>query len=647
MCLVSWERYQVRKGCAMVRKVYLFILPILVLVGGIILSQSGSQNPHGQLKWDCQDCHTADSWSKIADTPKFDHRETGFSLVGAHATVKCIGCHKELTFAHVATECSDCHTDHHMGQLGTQCQTCHTPRDWKNRRDMLSIHLQRGFPLIGAHATAECEMCHTGASQQQFAGTSTNCFDCHSAEFSAATDPNHAQNNFDRDCTKCHSSGTWRPAKFDHASTGFMLTGRHSGVSCIACHKTGYAGTSSTCDACHDADFLQSTNPKHTLANFDKQCEVCHTTNGWAPAKFDHASTGYALTGRHVSALCSQCHATAFAGTATDCYTCHRTNFEQTTVPNHVTQGIQHDCTQCHSTNGWTPSTFNHAATAFPLTGRHQTATCIACHPTTYAGTTTDCYTCHRTDFEQTTTPNHVTQGIQHDCTQCHSTNGWTPSTFNHATTVFPLTGRHQTVTCLSCHPTSYAGTATDCYSCHRPAFELTTNPNHVQLGFSHDCLTCHSTNGWIPSTFNHSTTAFPLTGSHTTTPCLSCHANGYTGTPTTCVSCHLTKYNATTDPNHIGAGFSTDCKACHSTTAWTPSTWNHDTQNFPIYSGPHAGQWSTCATCHTNTSSYADFTCFTCHKHDKLETDNAHQQVNGYAYTSSACYDCHPRGRP
>jgi hypothetical protein len=485
----------------MVRRISLFLLPIVILIGSIILSRTESQNPHGQLKWDCQDCHTADSWTKMKESPKFDHAETGFPLGGAHATAQCIGCHKTPVFSHVATECSDCHSDHHKGQLGTQCQNCHTPRDWKNRREVLSTHIQRGFPLAGAHATADCEMCHTGAAQQQFAGTSTNCFDCHTSEFTSAANPNHVQNNFDHDCTKCHSSSSWNPARFDHALT------------------------------------------------------------------------------------------------------------------------------------------------SFPLTGQHQTVACITCHPATFAGTTSDCYTCHQTDFAATTSPNHAQSAFSHDCLLCHTTNGWTPSSFNHSTTTFPLTGKHQTTTCLSCHPTTYAGTTTDCYTCHQTAFTATTNPNHTQANFGHDCVSCHTTNGWTPSSFNHSTTSFALTGKHQTTNCISCHPTTYAGTAATCDACHQTNFNATTNPNHTSAGFSTDCVSCHNTSAWDPSTWDHDAQNFPIYSGAHDGQWADCATCHTNPATYADFTCFTCHRHNQTDTDNNHSQVNGYAYTSSACYTCHPRG--
>ncbi|HUI09173.1 MAG TPA: hypothetical protein VL221_02535, partial [Bacteroidota bacterium] len=41
-------------------------------------------------------------------------------------------------------------------------------------------------------------------------------------------------------CEECHSPDTWkempRPAKFDHARTGFVLKGQHAEVACMDCH---------------------------------------------------------------------------------------------------------------------------------------------------------------------------------------------------------------------------------------------------------------------------------------------------------------------------------------------------------------------------------------------------------------------------
>ncbi|MEW6051773.1 MAG: cytochrome c3 family protein [Candidatus Zixiibacteriota bacterium] len=701
------------------RRAATFAVLLLVTVAGVILSRTSSQNPHGELKWDCQDCHTADSWSALRSPVQFNHDVTGFSLTGAHATAQCIGCHKDPVFNHVGVACADCHADHHQGQLGLACQNCHTPRDWQNRKDMLELHSQKGFALTGMHAVADCEACHrnqarneyggtpmdcmgchaetyaattdpnhvaagfqsnceqchhaasgtwknasythpssfvlTGAHQQvncmschaaSFAGTPNDCYSCHSPDFLATSDPNHSQSGFTHECAICHTTAQWRPANYNHAATGFPLTGRHQTVACGDCHATSYAGTPTDCYSCHQTAFAGTTNPNHASANFSHDCISCHSTNGWTPSSFDHNTTAFPLTGRHTTVTCIDCHATGYAGTSSDCYSCHQTAFEGVSSPNHVSFGFSHDCTVCHSTNAWIPSSFDHNATAFPLTGKHRTVTCTDCHTTGYAGTPSDCYTCHQTAFEGVSNPNHVASGFSHDCTTCHSTSAWTPANFNHSATAFPLTGAHQTVSCIDCHTTGYTGTPSDCYTCHQTAFNGTTNPNHVTSGFSHDCVSCHSTTAWTPATFDHNLTGFPLTGQHALTACLACHTSGYTGTPSTCYACHQADYTGTTNPNHLAANFPTDCQSCHTTNGWSPANWDHDAQYFPIYSGAHNGKWTLCSECHVNPANFAVFECINCHEHNQTTMDAKHSGVSNYQYLSAACYNCHPRGR-
>ncbi|MEZ4892892.1 MAG: hypothetical protein R2778_07720 [Saprospiraceae bacterium] len=65
--------------------------------------------------------------------------------------------------------------------------------------------------------------------------------------------------------------------------------------------------------------------------------------------------------------------------------------------------------------------------------------------------------------------------------------------------------------------------------------------------------------------------------------------------------------------------------------------------QNFPIYSGKHAGVWTSCTECHTNPSNYQEFTCITCHINP--ETNDHHVGIAGYNYSSPACFACHPNG--
>ena len=72
-------------------------------------------------------------------------------------------------------------------------------------------------------------------------------------------------------------------------------------------------------------------------------------------------------------------------------------------------------------------------------------------------------------------------------------------------------------------------------------------------------------------------------------------------------------------------------------------SSFDHDDEYFPIYSGSHEGEWSDCIDCHINPNNYAIFTCITCHI--KLETDEDHEMVGGYVYESIDCLACHPTG--
>jgi hypothetical protein len=193
-----------------------------------------------------------------------------------------------------------------------------------------------------------------------------------------------------------------------------------------------------------------------------------------------------------------------------------------------------------------------------------------------------------------------------------------------------------------------FSGLNTACVSCHQQDYNGTTSPVHSTAGFSTNCQTCHTTTAWQGATFDHSATAFPLTGVHRTTACNDCHGGGvYAGLNTACVSCHQQDYDGTTNPGHAAAGFPTDCASCHTTNGWQGATFNHDTRFFPIYSGRHRGLWSSCTTCHINAANYSQFTCFSCHPHsDRAKTDSDHRGRNGYSYDSQACYNCHPRGR-
>ncbi len=239
-------------------------------------------------------------------------------------------------------------------------------------------------------------------------------------------------------------------------------------------------------------------------------------------------------------------------------------------------------------------------------------------------------------------------------CLICHSPDGWLPLSlspaFNHEHTPFPLEGAHRNAECIQCHTGDtiedlhdFTNTSSECNACHMDI--------HLSA-FGEDCQRCHTVFAWEMETWgrNHEMTLFPLTGAHAQIDCIECHGVKFTqlsGTLTTeCESCHLQDYIANPEPHTENQ----DCLLCHNTRAWFPSDMAHHDLLFPIYSGEHRGEWSTCsAECHTNPDDYSDFSCGlngVCHEHDQDEMDDEHLgEVSNYVYESQSCYDCHPNG--
>ena len=590
----------------------------------------------------CRECHSVTDFSW--GTTSFNHNF--FPLVGAHNIQNCFSCHSPgSNFQGLTTACYPCHKqdyvnaknpDHVAAKFPTTCQDCHTTTVTGFTQAFFS-HNSTGFPLTGAHVNVSCQSCHNG----NYASTPTDCYSCHSKDFAGTTNPSHAQQNFSHNCALCHSTSSFGNGTFDHNTTSFPLTGAHTTVSCQSCHNGNYTSTPSDCNSCHSKDYAATTNPSHAAIGLSTTCQDCHNTANFTTSTFNHSSTGFALTGAHTTVSCQSCHKGTVVGTPTDCYSCHATDYANTTDPNHAQQGFSHDCSQCHSTTSFGDGSFNHNTIGFPLTGAHITVSCQSCHNGNYTNTPSDCNSCHNKDYMATTNPSHTTLGLPTTRQDCHTTTDFTTSTFNHSTTSFVLTGAHTTVACQSCHTGNVASTPTDCYSCHATDYNNTTDPNHAQQGFPHDCSQCHSTTGFGDASFNHNNTGFPLTGAHTTVSCQSCHNGNYTSTPIACYACHQADYNGTTNPAHQTAGFPTDCTPCHTTSGWTPSTFNHTTY-FPL-TGDH--NISTCNTCHIYA---ANFTVFSCTNacHSQASTDPHHRGVNGYVYSPTSCYGCHPTGR-
>ena len=584
-----------------------------------------------------------DAW-QIA---RFDHDQTGFPLVGAHARLECQVCHVGGAVKGLSTGCFSCHVsdflrakdpDHASAGFSHDCSSCHSLAAWTGAK---FDHAQNTrFPLVGVHATTSCAQCHAGG---RFAGTPMQCSGCHMADFERTTNPNHQRGNFSLACENCHTSTSWQGAKFDHSLSSFQLVGAHQSVACAQCHVGGrFTGTPSTCIGCHSQDF-QTATPNHVAAGFPQDCTMCHSMTQWKGGVFDHtARTKFPLTGAHATVACAQCHVgNQFAGTSADCIGCHLRDFQTANDPAHVAAGFPQDCALCHTTLQWRGAHFDHnTQTHFTLTGAHVNASCSQCHVGgRFSGTAQNCSGCHLAEFQKTTNPNHAAAGFSQDCTLCHTTAQWSGAQFDHAKTRFPLTGAHGGVACQQCHVNSvFSGTPMQCSGCHLADFQKASNPNHVKSGFPQDCTLCHSTAQWTGAVFDHSKTQFPLTGAHATVSCAQCHTGGrFAGLPMTCAGCHLADFQKTTNPNHVAAGFPQDCAACHVTNQWTGARFDHAKTQFPL-TGAHAAV--ACSQCHVNGQFSGTSTqCSGCHIVDFQRTTDPNHAAAGFPQDCALCH--------
>lgn len=436
----------------------------------------------------------------------FDHVPTGYSLEGAHAQLKCRQCHDPKnvptpvtqkldpaeSFLGLTQDCSNCHRQAHDPVLDRDCLKCHNMTAWKPAPGF--DHAKSPYPLIGAHEKVECAKCHQPAAAAQpevlrFGGVDhQNCNACHKDVH---------EKRFGDDCAACHVPAAWsqiKPdAEFDHSRTAYPLQGAHAKVECAKCHKSGRMLDpleTDDCSRCHADPHQQlfADRPDGGL------CASCHVVEGFLPATYgleDHAATKFALTGAHRAVACSACHertdperveTARFAFGSTHCADCHDK------LPQwHSDEGKQGplECESCHVTDSWSQPHFDHAATDYPLVGKHLQVTCSACHrgrdrtactlvpenePIRYVGTSTDCRSCH---------------GEQHDgqfkddkCDRCHQPDGWSELRFEHNRDVaFKLEGKHAEVACNACHrlqPGSdgmevrrYKPLGTLCRACH------------------------------------------------------------------------------------------------------------------------------------------------------------------------------------
>lgn len=276
---------------------------------------------------------------------------------------------------------------------------------------------------------------------------------------------------------------------------------------------------------------------------------------------------------------------------------------------------------------------------------------CAACHtapwdPTPMAQRCLDCHSDIAADLTDATTLHGAlqSQGADMDCRQCHTEHRGPAAsltfvdmdTFPHDTVGFSLAGHSlradsSPFDCQDCHTESLARfDALTCDACHRqddPAFMQA----HV-VDFGTDCLACHDgIDSYARDTFDHSLTAFPLTGRHEAIQCAECHIDQtLRGTPTECAACHV-------EPAFHAGAFSATCADCHSTAAWQPARFDQP-HTFPFDHGD-AGV-NSCRTCHIG--QVQSYTCYECHDQSEIAEEHSDEGITDF----QDCTRCHPTGQ-
>jgi hypothetical protein len=514
-------------------------------------------------------------------------------------------------------------------------------------------------PLARAHqsldVTTGCFQCH--AKSGGAAAMDARCLSCHT-EIQWLRDRKRGFHAGVREaCAKCHPDHAGRdfaliawdggsPERFDHRRAGWLLEGKHAGLSCRSCHRaqfqrTGAAGRirkadrsqswlglETACASCH-------VDPHQ--GRLDTRCETCHDMRGWKPApRFDHARTAFPLTGKHAAVACIACHTTGGLATAhdakpapmvafgpvahDDCSSCHRD-------PHAGRFGAA--CARCHaSTTSFRmlkAGGFDHDRTRYPLRGRHASVACAACHvpgaKTSQRPSFGSCNSCHSDPHGGQAT----VAGVATDCASCHTVQGFTPSTFTvaqHTNTEYPLLGAHANVRCGQCHTKQSTRTTAGaariplrpahdrCASCHRDPHAGRFSPGSAR-GRKGDCLDCHTMNALLPARYDaamHATAEFRLEGAHRAVACAACHGGlaAAASTPAraralafqderrACANCHAGVHGKQFDERPDRGA----CQACHGQEAFTPATrFDHHTDSRFRLEGVH--ERIPCASCH------------------------------------------------
>ena len=224
----------------------------------------------------------------------------------------------------------------HGKDFKLNCNLCHSSSGWKLDKSIYSFdHNKTDFALTGQHEELGCRSCHPTLI---FSEAKTGCVDCHTDLHEQTVGP---------DCGRCHTPKSWIVENITeiHQRSRFPLLGPHNTADCNQCHPSAsllrYEPRGVECYDCHQADYEATTSPNHVQGGYSKSCIECHSMNqfDWTGSGFTHAF--FPLTEGHSLVTCDECHINGdYSKRSKECISCHQTQYNTTTNPNHVAGNI-------------------------------------------------------------------------------------------------------------------------------------------------------------------------------------------------------------------------------------------------------------------------------------------------------------------
>jgi len=212
-----------------------------------------------------------------------------------------------------------------------------------------------------------------------------------------------------------------------------------------------------------------------------------------------------------------------------------------------------------------------------------------------------------------------------------------TPNRSFHKEPVFPLEGSHLSVPCADCHVDGQTlGTPTTCVDCHWNRRQ--DDPFRTRLGMA--CEQCHRESSWTAVRWDHTAaTGTRLNLAHEMLACSTCHTDNLAAPANlTCETCHVDDYARTSTPNHLAAGFPTDCEVCHQPADADFSLGRFDHRASYALVGAHA--ITDCASCHEDGVYLGTpHTCVGCHQTDYDRTTTPNHAEAGYSLDCESCH--------